>query len=313
MNEGFATYAEALYAAAQDGAAAYHDYMHPILEGAKHAAGTLRVSDTSSVSNLFNANRVYDKGGSVLHMLRHLLGDTLFFASLRAYVADPRLRYATAITEDFRAACERTAGRDLGFFFDEWVDGEDFPTYEYSWTTNAVPGGVETTVRVSQKAKATPPAFFTMPLDCKLSAGTWDTTVVLQNDAPDQKFTLLLTRQPDTVRLDPGEWVLGEFTNLNETAVLPQTYALLQNYPNPFNPGTTLPFDLAHEEYVSLKVFDLLGREVATVAEGKMTAGHHELSWSSAENPGRSLASGVYFYRLLAGSFSATRSMLLLK
>ena len=313
LNEGFATYSEALYAEAQGGASAYHAYMKPIMDGAKHAAGTLRVSDTSSVSNLFNASRVYDKGGSVLHMLRHVLGDSLFFASLRSYVDDPRLRYATAVTEDFRAACERTAGRDLGFFFDEWVDGEDFPWYQYSWKTSSTPHGFETTVLVSQNPKATPPVSFTMPLDCRFSASSQDTTVVLLNNSPNQQFTFLLPFRPDSVRLDPDGWVLAEFINLNETGELPATFALLQNYPNPFNPSTTVPFDLPQQEYVSLKVYDLLGREVATLLEGKMPAGHHEVVWNWMDNPGRSLASGAYLCRLVAGGFSASRTMLLLK
>jgi aminopeptidase N len=312
LNEGFATYSEALYAEALGGASAYHTYIKPIMEGAKHATGTLRVSDTTSVTNLFNASRVYDKGGSVLHMLRHLLGDTLFFESLRSYVANPTLRYATATTEDFRAACERAPGRNLGFFFDEWVDGEDFPWYQYSWSTRATPAGFETTVRLSQNAKATPPTFFTMPLDCRFSTSSWDTTVVIENNSPTQQFTMLLSHQPDTVRLDPDGWVLGEFANLNDGG-LPVAFALLPNYPNPFNPTTAVPFDLPHQEYISLKVYDLLGREVATLVEGKMPAGHHEVVWNPMDNPGRSLASGAYICRLVAGTFSATRTMLLLK
>jgi len=313
LNEGFATYSEALYAEALGGPATYHQYMSGIMEGAKRAAGTLRVSDTSDVANLFNSNRVYDKGGSVLHMLRHVLGDTLFFSSLRSYVADPRLRYATAITEDFRTACEQTSGRDLGFFFHEWIDGEGFPWYEYSWTTDSTAGGFETIVNVWQRAKSTPPAFFTMPLDCRFSAGAWDTTVVLQNTVPGQEFTILLSHRPDSIRLDPGSWVLAEFTNLNEAGALPQTFALLQNYPNPFNPTTTIPFELVRQEYVSLKIFDLLGREIATLVEGKVAPGHYEVTWDRMQNPGKSLASGVYICRLVAGEFSASRTMLLLK
>ena len=313
LNEGFATYSEALYVEQRYGFPTYKVYMRPILEGAKRAVGTLRVSDTSSVANLFNSNRVYDKGGAVLHMLRHVLGDPLFFASLQSYVADPRLRYATAVTEDFRAVCERTSGQDLGYFFDEWVDGEGYPLYEYSWNTLATAGGFETTVRVEQRAKSTPPAFFTMPLDCRISAGGWDTTIVVWNNAASQQFTLLLSHQPDSLRLDPGEWVLGEFTNLNEIGLVPATFALLQNYPNPFNPETVIRFDLAHQEYVSLKVYDLLGREVATLVEGKMPPGRHQAVWNRTQNPGQSLASGVYLYRLLAGGFSAARTMLLLK
>ncbi len=313
LNEGFATYSEALYAEEKYGAAAYHTYMRPILNGAEHATGTLRVSDTTSISYLFDPRRVYDKGGSVLHMLRHVLGDTMFFASLRSYTGDPHLRYATAVTEDFRAACERTSGRDLGWFFNEWVDGEGFPWYEYRWSADSSGSAFQATVRVMQRAKSTPPAVFTMPLDCTFKSGEWDTTVVLQNNAADQQFTILLSHRPDSVWLDQGEWVLAEFTNLNESGTVPQTFALFQNYPNPFNPATTIPFDLAHQEYVSLKIFNILGQEVATLVEGKMPAGHHEVTWNRTENPGKELASGVYLYRLVAGGFSAARTMLLIK
>ncbi len=313
LNEGFATYGEALYAEAQYGAITYHEYMRPIMDGAEKAVGTLRVSDTADVSNLFNSNRVYDKGGTVLHMLRHVLGDSVFFASLRSYAADPRLRYATAVTEDFAEVCERISGRGLGFFFEEWVDGEGYPWYEYNWSTDSTRDGFSTTVRVSQRAKTTPPAVFTMPLDCRLSSRTWDTTVVLLNTQSGQDFTLLLSHRPDTVRLDPGAWVLGEFSNLNEAGAIPATFSLLQNYPNPFNPATTIPFDLAHQEYVSLKVFDILGREVATLVDGKMPPGHHEVVWNREENPGRALSSGAYLYRLVAGAYRETRTMLLIK
>jgi aminopeptidase N len=313
LNEGFATYSEALYAEAKYGAAAYHDFMRQTLDGAEHAVGPLRSNDTTNLSYLFAPTRVYDKGASVLHMLRHVLGDTVFFTSLQAYTGDQHLRYATAVTEDFRAACERTSGRDLGWFFNEWVDGEGFPGYDYSWSTDSTTGGFQTSVRIVQRAKSTPPALFTMPLDCRFTSGAWDTTVVLQDNALDQQFTMLLSHRPDSARLDPGAWVLGEFTNLNETGTIPRTFALLQNYPNPFNPTTTIPFDLAHQEYVSLKVYDILGREIATLAEGKMFAGHYEIIWNRAENPGRALATGVYLCRLLAGSFSATKKMLLLR
>jgi hypothetical protein len=246
-------------------------------------------------------------------MLRHVLGDSLFFASLRAYTGNPQLRYATATTEDFRAVCEQTSGRDLRFFFDEWVDGEGYPWYEYSWTADSTTMGFSTTVRISQITKTTQPAYFTMPLDCTFKAGPWDTTVVFQITSQSQDFTLLLSHRPESVQLDPGAWVLGEFSNLNENGGVPKTFALLQNYPNPFNPTTTVPFDLAHREYISLKVFDILGREVATLAEGQMTGGHHEVVWNPADNPGTSLASGVYLVRLAAGTFSASRRMLLIK
>jgi hypothetical protein len=88
----------------------------------------------------------------------------------------------------------------------------------------------------------------------------------------------------------------------------PKTFSLLQNYPNPFNPTTTISFNLSSRLFVSLNVFDLLGREVATIVSEEMSAGSYSLQWNAATMP-----SGVYFYRLQAGSFTETKRLVLLK
>jgi photosystem II stability/assembly factor-like uncharacterized protein len=91
-----------------------------------------------------------------------------------------------------------------------------------------------------------------------------------------------------------------------ETA--PQEAFLLPNYPNPFNPSTTISFGLPSSAFVTLKIFDLLGREVAKLVSEPLPAGNHSRQWNGA-----GVASGVYFYRLQAGSFTATKKLILLK
>jgi endoglucanase len=86
------------------------------------------------------------------------------------------------------------------------------------------------------------------------------------------------------------------------------TYRLMQNYPNPFNPSTTFSFTLPATSLVLLRVYDVYGREAAVVFSGEMSAGTHKAEWSAAQ-----FASGVYFYRLQAGAYSETKSMMLLK
>jgi hypothetical protein len=83
---------------------------------------------------------------------------------------------------------------------------------------------------------------------------------------------------------------------------------LMQNYPNPFNPSTTISFSLSSKSFVSLKVFDLTGREVAILANEQLPSGTYRLQWNA---DGRS--SGAYFYHLQAGLFGETKKLLLIK
>lgn len=89
---------------------------------------------------------------------------------------------------------------------------------------------------------------------------------------------------------------------------VPVSYALHQNYPNPFNPSTIIKFDLPHQSHVVLRLYDILGREVRSVLDETRTAGFH-----TAVVDASTLASGVYYYRIDAGNFIATRKMILLK
>jgi len=89
---------------------------------------------------------------------------------------------------------------------------------------------------------------------------------------------------------------------------IPTKYSLDQNYPNPFNPVTKIKFSIPAEENVSLKVFNVLGQEVAILVNKQMKAGSYSFDWNASN-----LSSGVYFYRIEAGSFNLTKKMLLLK
>jgi hypothetical protein len=88
----------------------------------------------------------------------------------------------------------------------------------------------------------------------------------------------------------------------------PGRFVLEQNYPNPFNPSTTISFALPMKSLVTLKVFDVIGREVATIVSEDLAAGNYTRQWSANE-----LSSGVYFYQLSAGSFTETKKLFLLK
>lgn len=88
----------------------------------------------------------------------------------------------------------------------------------------------------------------------------------------------------------------------------PESYVLNQNYPNPFNPSTVITFNIPQQSRVSIKVYDMLGREVSILANNDFSAGEHYVQFNA-----QNLSSGVYFYNLVSGSFSETKKMVLLK
>jgi len=97
-------------------------------------------------------------------------------------------------------------------------------------------------------------------------------------------------------------------TGIEEDEIVPTQYALHQNYPNPFNPETTIRFDLPKDGWISLKVYDVLGKEVATLVEQQMRHGIHRVQWNASAMP-----SGVYVCQLKSGTFSGTIKVLLMK
>ncbi len=100
-------------------------------------------------------------------------------------------------------------------------------------------------------------------------------------------------------------WLL---TGISSAEQMPQGYSLAQNYPNPFNPTTAIQFTIPKATRVTLRVYNILGQEVATLVNGTLTAGVHSVDFDASR-----LASGVYLYNITAGDFSSTRKMVLLK
>ena len=88
----------------------------------------------------------------------------------------------------------------------------------------------------------------------------------------------------------------------------PKEFSLFQNYPNPFNPSTTISFSLPRSGFTTLKIYDLMGRDVETIVSEELSAGTYTRQWNASK-----ISSGIYFYRLQSGSFITTKKLLLLK
>ncbi len=311
LNEGFATYSEALFREAVYGVDSYREHIASRMEAALFAPGTLYVQDTSRVSELFRYSRVYAKGASVLHMLRHVLGDSTFFRCIGAYVQDPRFRYGVATTSDLRAVCEDVSGLSLGPFFDQWVFGEGFPIYSADHRVVREGDTYLTTVTLYQEASGSSPQFFAMPVDILLTDGVSRQTIVARHAFDGQEFTARTSWAPSQVVIDPDGWILKDV--IDPSGQLPASVVLDQNYPNPFNAGTTIGYELPGARNVRLEIFDALGRLVRTLEEGARDPGVYAVAWDGRDNHGVQVASGPYFARLIAGSTSLSRPMMYLR
>jgi hypothetical protein len=93
----------------------------------------------------------------------------------------------------------------------------------------------------------------------------------------------------------------------------PSEFVLSQNYPNPFNPSTKIEFTLDRAGYVTLRIYDVVGRKVRTLVSEQLSSGYQSVIWDGKNDDGKDVASGVYFYQLKVGDFSEPKKMLLLK
>ncbi len=206
VSEGFASYFGPLYFEARDGVEVFRDRM----EAAGQAAKTSNVigqaivdSTTNNLYDLLNANN-YQKGAWVLHMLRGLLGDDVFFAAIRDYYT--RHLHGAASTEDVRAAFERASGRDLKPFFEQWVRSPGYPDFDITWRVIED----ELVLDIRQRQAPSWPAFTMMAeIEVRRRGGT---TFRLPVEIEGRSQTLRFGGMADVVDVtfDPEGWILKD-------------------------------------------------------------------------------------------------------
>ena len=203
LNEGFATYSEALYWEQVDGKVRYFEDMR---HNEYFGSGTIYVPDLSDVWRIFHGGLSYRKGSCVLHMLRHVVGDSTFFDILHAYY-DSQFQHGTAVTEDFQAICEAVSGMELDWFFQEWIYGEYYPIYAYHWSSTKQGGDYDVTLKIEQLQTDTT-GLFTMPIDVTFLTYDDEKTFVVFDSLQIQTFELTLNFYPLFVILDEEGWIL---------------------------------------------------------------------------------------------------------
>lgn len=313
LNEGFATYSTGLYYEAVYGPSVLKSYMDTQMQIALSAVGSIYVQDITSVDEIFSSARSYSKGSVVLHMLRGIVGDTVFFKILKSYIADPALAYNVAVTEDFQRNAEKVSGLDLGYFFNEWIYGVNYPQYGLTWKYSPASANLyNVTLNLSQQNNPNP-SFFTMPVKIKISTAVSDTFFAVLNNQQTQQFTFTVLGRPTGLILDPDNIVLKTINIIDIPDELkPASFQLKQNYPNPFNPETNIEFSITSRSVVTIKVFNEIGEEIAQIMNEEKLPGTYTVQFSSTQG-NKSLPSGIYIYQIKAGTYTASKKMMILK
>ena len=126
-------------------------------------------------------------------------------------------------------------------------------------------------------------------------SGQYTADIILESNDPDSSITRV-------------QVVLDIVTSIAEENSLPTVYSLYNNYPNPFNPSTSINYDLPNQSNVKLKIYNILGEDIATLVNQEQNAGRYQVHWDASR-----LASGIYFYTIQAGDFVQTKKMILMK
>jgi aminopeptidase N len=308
LNEGFATYGESVYWQAKYGDSLYKADISRKMDNAKNAHGSIYVQNINSIGEIFNGNRSYAKGGVVLHMLRGITGDSIFFRGLRRYLNDPAVSYGNAVTEDFQRNMEAEYGSSLNYFFYEWIYGENFPKYNVNFTSESAGNGFYNAKVIVTQNINTNPVFFTMPVKLKFILETGDTSIYIFNNSFEQNFNFRIKGNPRFLKFDPDNYILKEVRGLIDESAIVVSYYLNQNYPNPFNPGTRISYGLLKTSQVSITVYDEAGKEITTLINSRQQPGNYTINFNPTDLP-----SGIYFYKIKAGDFTESRKMVHIK
>ena len=255
---------------------------------------------------------VYEKGGCVLHMLRHVVGDSAFFDALAAY--RQAYEFSSAVTAEFQAVVETVAVQDLDWFFDEWIYDVGWPVYEYSWHAVEDEGQYAVNLVIDQVQTNGP--VFTMPVDVKMTTAAGDTRWCSRWTRPTRSSTWCWPPSPRRSTLDPDNWILNEAEEVahagaggdgsGRSSGLSRTCPILSAGQRPSATRCR------GQQPIRLEIYDAAGRQVVSLIDGPVRPGWGEVTWDARDRDGRTVAPGTYFCRLSAAEGrSATRMIVL--
>ena len=316
LNEGFATYCEALYFESLNGAVYLQDYMENL--AAAYYKETARLGHFAIYDpDYLWGGTVYQKGAWVLHMLRWTIGEDAFWRTLQSYART--FAYSNAVTPDFIKIAETESGQKLDWFFDQWIYKPGYPDLDISWNFQQLENA-KYRVKIDIEQKQWDKFQFVLPVEVALETVAGKKLDTLQIAERKNSFTIETDSQPVSLQFDPHNWLLKQddiVSGPQPPGSAPGDFFLAQNYTNPFSVGQVSNFlyyvtQLNAPHFVSLKIFNVLGQEVRTLVNQQKQGGFYIVQWDGYDDNGKALPVGIYFYRLLSNNHQLLKKTVLI-
>ncbi|HET8886660.1 MAG TPA: M1 family aminopeptidase [Salinimicrobium sp.] len=209
LNEGFASYLEGLTVEHLDGDNSFKTWRfwnNTNITSQPGGSVYVPAEDTLNVGRVFSGRLSYDKGAMVLHMLRKKVGDENFFTSLQTYLDDPELAYDYALTPDFIMHAEAASGMELDEFFQDWIYGEGYPTYNAIW--NQPENGI-VNVTLHQNQSHSIVSFFETPIEIEFIGSMGEEEILtFENTQDDQLFSEFINFEVVDIVVNPNFHVI---------------------------------------------------------------------------------------------------------
>ncbi len=311
LNEGFATYCEALYFESIEGAGKRQQYMDNYADMVFQEESRLGPFPIYNPDYLWGAT-VYQKGAWILHMLRWTMGEKNFKTVLSTWIR--RFAFGHAVTSDFQDLCEEVWGRDLDWFFQQWVYKAGHPELDVGWDyVQQSDNDFIVTLNIRQKN------VFVLPLEIEIISKDGPQRDTVRVCEKNQQFFINVMEKPQDLVVDPDSWVLKDIDYIAKP--LPAGFSkgefeLSQNYPNPFMADLQRDVKFTIQvgkqyspQRMSLTVYNLLGQKVRTLMDRILAPGIYTFYWDGCDDHKKPVPAGVYFYQLSARNRLMTKKM----
>lgn len=257
LNEGFATFGANYYFEKFD-SIGFRTLINGQLNNiTSQTSGSVFVQDTTDFGRIFSSRLTYDKGAFVVRMLRFTLGDSLFFTAIKNYLNDPKLQYNFAKTTDLKKHIEAVTHQDFSWFFNQWIYGEGYPSFNVTWTQN---NDNWAKVKINQTTSHSSVPFFKTPLSLTFKNAIQQKTITVQCNNNNYETWVDIGFVADTVLIDKDKQLISKNNSTLKTASIISTINDIVIYPNPVTNFLYIGFKAPVVKKMQIQLFNSIGQ-----------------------------------------------------